>query len=124
MVVSPSPQVISYLFAFPTAVIVKVTARPAPPVVTSAVKSTLLTNVLFLTFSNASFKSSIESVTECVGVNVDIAPTGKVDESVGVPNASSVPLLIDVADELIVTIDVPTVESSSTVTETLFPPLS
>ena len=89
----PSPQVISYLFGFPTVVIVSVTTNPAPPTVLSAVKSTDLTKVLFLTFSSASFKSSIESVTVCVSVNVDIAPTGNVDESVGPPNTMSLPFV-------------------------------
>ena len=91
IVVSPSPQVISYLFALPTAVIVSVTDKPAPPDVTSAVKSTLLTKVLFLTFSSASFKSSIASVTFAVSESVDIAPTGKVDESAGEPSSISLP---------------------------------
>ena len=47
--VVPSPQLIVYLFALPVALILSVTANPAPP--TSPVKSTSLTKVLFEMFS-------------------------------------------------------------------------
>ena len=63
VVVLPSPQSTVYLFGLPTAEIVRVVLSPAPPVVTLAVKSTPFTNVLFCTFSNASFKSSTAFAT-------------------------------------------------------------
>ena len=59
----PSPQSIVYLFGFPTVVNVNVAVRGAPPAATSVAASTDFTNVLFLTFSNASFNLSIASDT-------------------------------------------------------------
>ena len=73
--VDPSPQSIVYLLALPTVVIVRVLVNGAPPLATSTVVSTLLTKVLFLTFSIPSFSASIASVTEVPVVSVCTAPS-------------------------------------------------
>ena len=71
----PSPQSIVYLFGFPTVVNVNVAVRGAPPAATSVAASTDFTNVLFLTFSNASFNLSIPSATLVVFVSDCTAPS-------------------------------------------------
>ena len=92
VVVSPSPQTIVYLLAFPVAVIVSVTTVPAPPLVVSAVKSTSLTNVLFLTFSTTSFKSSIASVTLVDVVQLIYAPSVVNEPSAADPKFIALPI--------------------------------
>ena len=89
--VSPVPQSMLYLLAPPpTVVMVRVTFRPAEPAVTSAVKSTDLTYVLFLMFSIVSFRSSNASVTEDAEPKLTKAPSPKL-ESAGVPTVTFVP---------------------------------
>ena len=85
LVVSPSPQVISYLFGLPSAVIVNVTTVPAPPDVVSAVKSMFATAVLLIILSIHSLVSSIALDSSVDSDQVLIAPSYH-ELSSGVPN--------------------------------------
>ena len=100
----PSPHDISHLLGLPyveTGVtgIVIVTGLPIPEAVGLAVNAGVLTYVLFLTFSIASFKSSIASVTLVFSSQVLIVPgvtksPGLVSTaSVGNPNGIALPTL-------------------------------
>ena len=99
----PSPQVISYLLAFPVAVIDNVIVSPDDIVTELDVNVTLFTYVLFLMFSMVSLRSSMASVTFVDVVNPVYAPSPNVESS-GVPSVICVPWL---------TLDRPPMESST-----------
>ena len=90
----PSPQVMSYLFALPTAVIDNVIVSPDDMLTELDVNVTLFTYVLLRMFSIVSFNESIASVTFVVGVSPVNDPSPNV-ESVGVDNSCVIPFMED-----------------------------